>query len=199
MLASLHDEEHGLLELIVERLEPVELLRLAATAAWLRPYALRAADGRVRKLIAGDRRVSRWRREAYAPGVAAADTAAAAAAAITATTAAAAAAAAVAAAGGGSGGVPTVGVLREALHIDRAMCFLERLSGRYRIDDELVLDVSPAGDFANYSTHGITADTAGHCFRGVLTVAGMICRKGLSHPLFLLDRWYRQHFTSSAD
>ena len=63
-------------------------------------------------------------------------------------------------------------VLREAHHIEAGVQYVVRVSGRYRLDTNVVLDIAPTGDYVNYSTASLEAP--GHCFRGVATVAGVL-------------------------
>ena len=63
-------------------------------------------------------------------------------------------------------------VLREAHHIEAGVQYVVRISGRYRLDTNVVLDIAPSGDYVNYSTASLEAP--GHCFRGVATVAGVL-------------------------
>ena len=63
-------------------------------------------------------------------------------------------------------------VLREAHHIEAGVQYVVRISGRYRLDTNVVLDIAPTGDYVNYSTASLEAP--GHCFRGVATVAGVL-------------------------
>ena len=43
-------------------------------------------------------------------------------------------------------------VLRELHHIECAAAYPSRVAGRYRLSAEVMLDVSPTGEFVNYST-----------------------------------------------
>ena len=81
-------------------------------------------------------------------------------------------------------------VLREARHIEAGVRYLPRIAGRYRLDMNVVLDISPTGHYANYST--ASAETPGHCFRGVATVAGVLPSPDPASIdyLFLFDRGY---------
>lgn len=79
-------------------------------------------------------------------------------------------------------------VLRELYHIECAAAYPARVAGRYRLSSEVMLDLSPTGDFVNYSTG--SAEGPGHCFRGVMTVAGVTATPDHDDFLFLLDRWY---------
>ena len=63
-------------------------------------------------------------------------------------------------------------MLREAHHIEAGVQYVVRVSGRYRLDTNVVLDIAPTGDYVNYSTASLEAP--GHCFRGVATVAGVL-------------------------
>jgi hypothetical protein len=145
MLSALYDREEGLLALVAHFATATALAQLAKTASWTRQAALDAADRRVRALIESERSVSRWRRSAYA--------------------------------GGGD-------VVREAYHIECAAAYVVRLAGRYRLSRSVVLDISTTGDFVNYSTGSLDVPPgymmahgeaqAGHCFRGVATVAGVL-------------------------
>ena len=80
-------------------------------------------------------------------------------------------------------------VLREAHHIEAGVQYVERISGRYRLDTNVVLDIAPTGDYVNYSTASLEAP--GHCFRGVATVAGVLPSPDASVDfLYLFDRGY---------
>ena len=80
-------------------------------------------------------------------------------------------------------------VLREAHHIEAGVQYVVRISGRYRLDTNVVLDIAPTGDYVNYSTASLEAP--GHCFRGVATVAGVLPSPDASVDfLYLFDRGY---------
>ena len=80
-------------------------------------------------------------------------------------------------------------VLREAHHIEAGVQYVVRISGRYRLDTNVVLDIAPTGDYVNYSTASLEAP--GHCFRGVTTVAGVLPSPDASVDfLYLFDRGY---------
>ena len=159
MLASLRDKEEGLLALVAHFCNARALAQLAMTSRWTREAALAAADRRVRELIQSERSVSRWRRSAYFDGG---------------------------------------DVVREAHHIERAVAYVGRFAGRYRLSTTVVLDIAPSGDYVNYSTGSVDVPPgytamgdaqAGHCFRGITTVAGVLPAPGHGDFLYLLDRW----------
>ena len=160
MLEALRDREEGLLALVTKLAGTSSLAQLALVSSWTRVFALKAAEQVVRELISTERCVSRWRRDAYQ---------------------------------GGSD------VFREAHDIDRAAMYIRRAAGRYRLSGAVVLDISPSGDFVNYSTGSIDVPPgfmaygeaqAGHCFRGITTIAGVRTVAGHGDFLYLLDRWY---------
>lgn len=80
-----------------------------------------------------------------------------------------------------------VDVLLELQHIVGAASYAARVAGRYRLAGDSILDIAPSGDFVNYSR---SSTNEGHCFRGIMTVAGVRPRGRFSEPLYLLDRWY---------
>ena len=162
MLEALRDAEEGLVALMLSHVGSADTLaNLALSAQWLRSFAMAEAERRIRELIARERLVSRWRRSAYKRGE----------------------------------------VLREAQHIERAASYVGRIAGRYRVSPNSVLDIAPSGEFANYSTgsanvrlgfalEGYPDVQAGHCFRGIATVAGVLPAPGHDDFLYLFDRWY---------
>lgn len=78
-------------------------------------------------------------------------------------------------------------IFRELHHIEGAAQYAHRVAGRFRLGTFAALDISPSGEFVNYSC-GDPED--GYCFRGIMTVAGVIPRGRRNEPLYLLDRWY---------
>ncbi|CAE8629388.1 unnamed protein product [Polarella glacialis] len=78
-------------------------------------------------------------------------------------------------------------VLQELDHLTRAIQYLPRVAGRYRLSHSVLLDIWPCGKFENFSIGDF------HRFKGQATVAAVSTSKTASLGyIFHFDRWYSE-------